>query len=263
MRIALGIQYDGAKFFGWQSQIHRKTVQDELERALYKFTKTNITIISAGRTDSGVHGLGQVIHFDTKLNRSLFSWVTGINSFLSSAISVQWAQFVPDIFHARFSAYERTYLYVIYVCSVRSPMLVGRAAWMHVPINIHAMQQASLCLIGEHDFSAFRSTGCQSYSSIKTLYEVDIISKDSFIYFRFCANSFLRRMVRNLIGCLVAIGREKYSICWLKKVLKSRNRSYAAPTFNSEGLYLAQIKYPIKFQIPTPDIKNISWKDIL
>ncbi|WP_244138839.1 tRNA pseudouridine(38-40) synthase TruA, partial [Burkholderia sp. BCC1640] len=172
--MALGIQYDGAAFCGWQSQPHGKTVQDELERALKAFALVPLQTVVAGRTDTGVHGLGQVVHFDTDLDRSDFSWVRGTNAFLPSTVAVQWAKPMPDSFHARFAAFERTYYYALYVHPVRSPMLASRAGWVHTPLDIEAMREAARHLIGEHDFSSFRSSECQSKTPVKHLHQIDI-----------------------------------------------------------------------------------------
>jgi tRNA pseudouridine38-40 synthase len=272
MRIALGIQYDGAAFCGWQSQPHGKTVQDALERALAEFAQAPLHTTVAGRTDTGVHGLGQVVHFDTMLDRTEFSWVRGTNAFLPSTVAVQWARAMPDTFHARFAAFERTYYYVLYVHPVRSPMLSGRAGWVHTPLDVDAMREAAACLIGEHDFSAFRSSECQAKTPVKHLYQIDIRRdaagaagarhEGSFIHFRFRANAFLHHMVRNLMGCLIAVGRGRYPAGWLAEVLASRDRNQAAPTFMPEGLYLAHVGYPAEFAVPPAQLGSVPWSGV-
>ncbi|AIO69446.1 tRNA pseudouridine(38-40) synthase TruA [Burkholderia oklahomensis] len=262
MRIALGIQYDGAAFCGWQSQPHGKTVQDALERALAEFAQTSLHTTVAGRTDTGVHGLGQVVHFDTELDRADFSWVRGTNAFLPSTVSVQWAKPMPDTFHARFAAFERTYYYALYVHPVRSPMLAGRAGWVHMPLDVDAMREAAEHLVGEHDFSAFRSSECQAKSPIKHLYQIGIRPDGDFIHFRFRANAFLHHMVRNLMGCLVAVGRGRYPASWLAEVLDSRDRDCAAPTFMPEGLYLAHVGYPAEFAVPPAQLGSVPWSSV-
>jgi tRNA pseudouridine38-40 synthase len=261
-RIALGIQYDGAAFCGWQSQPHGKTVQDELERALGEFAQTPLHTVVAGRTDTGVHGLGQVVHFDTELDRAAFSWVRGTNAFLPPTVAVQWAKPMPDKFHARFSAFERTYCYLLYVHPVRSPMLVGRAGWVHTPLEVDAMRAAAACLLGEHDFSAFRSSECQAKTPVKHLHQIDIRPQGDFIHFRFRANAFLHHMVRNLMGCLVAVGRGRYPAQWLADVLESRDRKVAAPTFMPEGLYLAHVGYPERFAVPPVNLGGVPWSGV-
>ncbi|MEX3605372.1 MAG: tRNA pseudouridine(38-40) synthase TruA [Burkholderia sp.] len=262
MRIAFGIQYDGAAFCGWQSQPHGKTVQDELERALKAFALVPLQTMVAGRTDTGVHGLGQVVHFDTDLDRSNFSWVRGTNAFLPSTVAVQWAKPMPDSFHARFAAFERTYYYALYVHPVRSPMLASRAGWVHTPLDIETMRAAARHLIGEHDFSSLRSSECQSKTPIKHLYQIDIRASGSFIYFRFCANAFLHHMVRNLMGCLIAVGRGRYPADWMAEVLAARNRDRAAPTFVPDGLYLAHVGYPEKFAVPAAQLGSVPWSTV-
>lgn len=262
MRIALGIQYDGTAFCGWQSQPQGKTVQDALERALEEFARVPIHTVVAGRTDTGVHGLGQVVHFDADLERAEFSWVRGTNAFLPTTVAVQWAKAMPETFHARFSASERTYYYVLHVHPVRSPLLAGRAGWIYTPLDLDAMREAAHCLIGEHDFSAFRSSECQAKTPIKHLHQIDIRSCGDLIHFRFRANAFLHHMVRNLMGCLIAVGRGRYPAEWLAEVLASRNRDRAAPTFMPEGLYLAQVGYPEAFAVPPAPLGSAPWSGI-
>jgi len=261
-RVALGVQYDGSAFCGWQSQPHGRTVQDALERALREFAQTPLATVVAGRTDTGVHGLGQVVHFDTALDRAPFSWVRGTNAFLPSTIAVQWAKPMPDTFHARFSAFERIYYYALYVHPVRSPMLAARAGWVHTPLDVDAMRAAAAYLIGERDFSAFRSSECQAKSPVKHLYQIDVRPQGDFIHFRFRANAFLHHMVRNLMGCLVAIGRGRHAPEWLADVLASRDRNRAAPTFMPEGLYLAHVGYPETFAVPPAHLGSVPWSDV-
>ena len=261
-RIALGVQYDGAAFGGWQAQPHGNTVQNELERALREFAQTSLHTVVAGRTDAGVHGLGQVVHFDTDLDRADVSWVRGTNSFLPKTIAVQWAKPMPDEFHARFSAFERTYYYVLYVSPVRSPMLAMRAGWVHMPLDVDAMRAAAVHLIGEHDFSAFRSSQCQSKTPIKHLYRIDVQQQGNFVHFRFRANAFLHHMVRNLMGCLVEIGRRRRPIDWMAEVLGGRSRDCAAPTFMPDGLYLAQVGYPEQFAVPATQTGSVPWSTV-
>ena len=261
-RIALGIQYDGSAFCGWQSQPHGKTVQDALERALREFAQTPLQTVVAGRTDTGVHGLGQVVHFDTGLDRTDFSWVRGTNAFLPKTVAVQWAKPMPETFHARFSAFERSYYYALYVHPVRSPMLAARAGWVHTPLDVEAMRAATACLIGEHDFSAFRSSECQAKTPVKHLYQIDVRQQGDFIHFRFRANAFLHHMVRNLMGCLVAIGRGRYPATWMAEVLASLDRNHAAPTFMPDGLYLAQVGYPEEFAVPAAQSGSVPWSTV-
>jgi len=268
MRIALGLQYDGSPYSGWQTQLNGNTVQDELERAITTFIGDKssaalpIQTITAGRTDTGVHALGQVIHFDTPVEREDFSWVRGINSFLPKSIVVNWAKPVSEEFSARFSAYERTYIYALHAGPCRSPMVNSRAGYVLLPPNlwfdIDAMKEAAQSLIGEHDFTTFRASECQSKTPIKTIYSIDIISQEPWLYFRICGNAFLHHMVRNLVGSFLFIGAGKKPPEWMGEILASKDRSLAAPTFMADGLYLAKIAYPEEFGIPSPWLQN-SW----
>ena len=261
-RIALGVQYDGAAFAGWQAQPHGNTVQNVLEKALAEFAQTPVHVVVAGRTDAGVHGIGQVVHFDTELERAEVSWVRGPNSFLPKTVAVQWARPMPEEFHARFSAFERTYYYVLYVNPVRSPMLATRAGWVHTPLDVDAMRAGAAYLIGEHDFSSFRSSQCQSKTPFKHLYQIDVRQQGDFIHFRFRANAFLHHMVRNLMGCLVSIGRGSQPPEWMAEVLAARSRDCAAPTFMPDGLYLAQVGYPEQFAVPAPHTGSVPWSTV-
>ena len=268
MRIALGLQYDGSPYSGWQVQHHQPTVQFELEKAITAFIGEDasriqpIHTITAGRTDTGVHALGQVVHFDTNVAREMFSWVRGINSFLPASIVVNWAKEVSDEFSARFSAYERTYVYALHAGPCRSPMVNSRAGYLLLPPNqsldVEGMRRAAECLIGEHDFSSFRSSECQSKTPIKTMYSIDIISDEPWLYFQIRGNAFLHHMVRNLVGCFLQIGQGRQTPEWMAEVLAAKDRKAAAPTFMPDGLYLTKIAYPDEFGIPAPWLKN-SW----
>ncbi len=268
MRVALGLQYDGSPYSGWQSQVNQNTIQDQLEKAISAFVgidalKANpIRVITAGRTDTGVHALGQVVHFDVEVQRENWSWVRGVNTFLPESIVVNWALPVPDEFSARYSAYERTYIYALHAGPCRSPMSAARAGYVMLPadrwFNIDAMRLAAECLIGEHDFTSFRSSECQSKTPIKTMYSVDMFTDEPWLYFKIKGNAFLHHMVRNLVGSFIQIGVGKQSAEWMSEVLAAKDRSIAAPTFSPAGLYLAQIAYPEEFHIPQPWLEN-SW----
>lgn len=267
MRIALGLQYDGSSYSGWQSQLSLNTVQDKLEAAVTRFVGDNSTdefvrVITAGRTDTGVHALGQVVHFDVNVEREDWSWVRGINSFLPDSIVVNWAKPVSEEFSARFSAYERTYIYAMHAGPCRSPMSAARAGYLMMPadkwFDVPAMEAAAQCLIGEHDFSSFRSSECQAKSPIKTLYSIEIISAQPWLYFKIRGNAFLHHMVRNLVGTFLMIATGKQSSEWMSEVLAAKDRRVAAPTFAPDGLYLAKIAYPDEFAIPEPWLEN-SW----
>lgn len=250
MRIALGIEYDGACYFGWQSQPNGFTVQDQIQRALNQITGESIGIIAAGRTDTGVHALEQVIHFDTTVARPLSAWVRGVNALLPKDIAVRWAHPVSDEFHARFSAHGRSYRYLLLNRPTRPALHTSKVGWFHQPLDIASMRTAAKLLIGEHDFSAFRAAECQAKSPVKTLYQFDITQRDHMIVFDLHANAFLHHQVRNLVGCLVYIGKGKYPPEWILTLLASRNRALAAPTFMPDGLYLRRIHYAAQWGLP-------------
>jgi len=250
MRIAIGVEYDGSPYCGWQSQADGLTVQDTLQRALSQIAGEPISIIAAGRTDTGVHALEQVVHFDTQVERPLTAWVRGVNALLPDSIAVRWAHPVPDEFHARFSAHGRSYRYLLINRATRSAIHAGKVGWFHAPLDVAAMQAAAQCLVGEHDFSAFRAAQCQAKSPIKNLFRLDIRRQGEMLIFDLNADAFLHHMVRNIIGCLVYVGKGKYSADWLTEVLGSRERSLAAPTFAPDGLYLRRIKYEAKWGLP-------------
>lgn len=262
-RIVLGVQYDGAPWQGWQTQLNRLTVQDQLESALCKFTRQTVKTVCAGRTDTGVHALEQVVHFDTGLAREMSSWVRGLNTFLPPSIAVQWATEVAqdqsENFHARFSARSRMYQYLLYNNQLRSPLLEGKAGWVFRPLNVGRMREAAACLLGLHDFSAFRSAQCQAKSPSKTMYNIRIEQHGDLLMFTLHANAFLHHMVRNIIGSLVAVGNGTQAPAWLKELLEGRDRKYAAPTFMPDGLYLAKIDYDPKWNLPQKQMRNFLW----
>ena len=251
MRLALGISYNGQAYQGWQSQPSGLTVQDRLERALQRFTTTPVSTLCAGRTDAGVHGLMQVVHFDTPLRREPFSWVRGTNTFLPPDIAVQWAQEVPDSFHARASAVARRYAYVLLESPVRPSVDAGRVGWVFRPLDGAAMQQAAQHLLGEHDFTSFRASACQALSPIKTMARIDIQRRGGYWRFEFEANAFLHHMIRNLMGCLVVVGQGLQPPDWLREVLAARSRDAAAPTFSPDGLYFLGPVYDAHWGLPT------------
>ncbi len=251
-RVALGIQYDGRDWHGWQSQPHRRTVQDALEQALSQFANHPIRVACAGRTDTGVHALGQVIHFDTGATRTMQGWVRGVNALLPESIAVTWSVLVGDRFDSRFHAVARTYHYLLLIQPNRSPHWVGRAGRTHTPIDIDSVRVASRSLLGTHDFSAFRSAECQARSPIKNMTVADVEESGDFIRFTFKSNAFVHHMVRNLVGALVAIGRGRCDPSWIEELLAGRDRTVAAPTFTPDGLYLAKVDYPEGIVLPEP-----------
>ena len=250
MRIALGVEYDGRPYCGWQSQESVMTVQDVLQQAVSRIADASVSVVAAGRTDAGVHALEQVVHFDTEAVRPLSAWVRGVNSELPDSIAVRWAHPVPEEFHARFSAQGRSYRYFLINRPVRSAVHAGRAGWFHLPLDISAMQKAALCLLGEHDFSAFRAAECQAKSPVKCMNSINIRSEGEMVVFDFSASAFLHHMVRNLVGCLVYVGKGKYPPSWLAEVLAGRERRKAAPTFSPDGLYLRRIRYDAVWGLP-------------
>jgi tRNA pseudouridine38-40 synthase len=250
MRIALGVEYDGKPYLGWQSQPCGVTVQDTLQQAISRIADAPVAVTAAGRTDAGVHALEQVVHFDTSAQRPLSAWVRGVNSELPDSIAVRWAHAVPDVFHARFSAQRRSYRYLLINRSVRSAVHAGRAGWFHLPLDIEAMQEAAQCLLGEHDFSAFRAAECQAKSPVKCMSRIEIHREGELLMFDFSANAFLHHMVRNLVGCLVYVGKGKYPPSWMAQILAGRERRLAAPTFAPDGLYLRRIQYDAEWGLP-------------
>jgi len=250
MRLALGVSYRGQGYHGWQSQPGGDTVQDKLEAALTCFADRPVSTICAGRTDAGVHGLNQVVHIDVDVQREPFSWVRGTNRYLPSDIAVQWCQPVEAGFHARNSALGRRYAYLLLESPVRPAIEAGVAGWCFRPLQAEAMQAAAQRLIGEHDFSAFRSAECQAASPVKTLRRIDIHRRGAYWRFEFDASAFLHHMVRNIMGCLVAVGTGAREPQWLAEVLASRDRDQAAPTFAPDGLYFVGPYYDPRHAIP-------------
>jgi tRNA pseudouridine38-40 synthase len=260
MRIALGVEYDGQPFNGWQSQTDGRTVQDALQHALSQIAGETAGVIAAGRTDTGVHAQEQVVHFDTNAARPLSAWVRGANALLPKSVAVRWAHPVPDEFHARFSAHGRSYRYLLVNCPTRPAIQAGKVGWFHAPLDVAAMQTAAQHLLGEHDFSAFRAAECQARSPVKRLHRMDIRNRGGMIVFDLGADAFLHHMVRNIVGCLVYVGKGKYPPDWIAEVLQSRERRLAAPTFMPDGLYLRRIQYETKWGLPQlADESNGPW----
>jgi len=250
VRIALGLEYDGSGFCGWQSQPSGGSVQDALEAALTRIACVGIRVVAAGRTDAGVHAAYQVVHFDTEVQRPMMAWVRGANALLPDSIAVLWASQTPDDFHARYCATERRYLYLLLNHPVRPGLYHHKIGWFHQPLDIEAMRAAAQWLLGQHDFSAFRAAECQARSPLRNLTKISIIREGDIVAFELQANAFLHHMVRNIVGCLVYVGKHKYPPEWVQRLLAGRERSQAAPTFPAEGLYLAGIRYDDHWNIP-------------
>lgn len=250
-RIALGVSFNGRPFDGWQSQPSGNTVQDHLEQALARFCdQPGVNTLCAGRTDAGVHGLMQVVHFDTPLQRSEYAWVRGTNSFLPPGIAVQWAREVPSAFHARASAVARRYAYVLLESPVRPSVDNGQVGWVFRPLSQPAMQAAADVLLGEHDFTSFRASQCQAHTPVKTLRRLQISRRGAYWRFEFEANAFLHHMIRNIMGCLIAIGSGNRPPEWMAEVLAARSRDAAAPTFSPDGLYFLGPVYDAAWGLP-------------
>jgi tRNA pseudouridine38-40 synthase len=253
MRIALGIEYDGALYSGWQSQPNVTTVQDALESAIASIAQHAIRIHAAGRTDAGVHALMQVVHFDTQTNRPINAWVRGVNAFLPKTIRVIWSKVVTEAFHARFSAIRRSYEYLLVNAPVAPAILASKAGWYHLPLDIMAMQKGAGFLIGEHDFSAFRASECQAKSPIRTLYKATIRQHENRYVFGFSANAFLQHQVRNMLGALIYVGNGKKPPEFINELLSKQDRTLSPPTFSPVGLYLTAVEYDQKWMLPADE----------
>jgi tRNA pseudouridine38-40 synthase len=255
-RVALGVSYVGTAYKGWQSQPGGGTVQDALEAALTAFAVVPHKVMCAGRTDAGVHGINQVVHLDTPLNREPFSWVRGTNAFLPPDIAVQWAREVSPAFHARNSAVGRRYAYIVLESAVRPALESGRVGWVFRPLDGAAMQAAAAHLIGEHDFSSFRSAMCQSPTPVKHLREIVVRrcarAGHAGAYWRvdFEGNAFLHHMIRNIMGCLLTVGMGNQPPDWVAAVRDARDRKVAAPTFAPDGLYFLGPRYDPSWGLP-------------
>ncbi len=250
MRIALGIEYDGSAFCGWQSQPNARNIQDTLQQALGAIANESISVHAAGRTDTGVHALEQVVHFDTHTERPLTAWVRGANALLPESVAVLWAHPVPDAFHARFSAQARSYRYLLINRPSKLAVHHSKAGWFHAPLEVDQMRRAAAHLLGKHDFSSFRAAECQAKSPVKNLTQLEITRQGDMIVFDITADAFLHHMVRNIVGCLVYVGKGKHPPLWMKTVLDGRSRLHAAPTFAPDGLYLRRIAYDAKWGLP-------------
>lgn len=249
-RLALGISYRGGAYSGWQRQPNAMSVQGCVERALSQFVDLAVTVTCAGRTDAGVHAINQVVHLDAPVEREDVSWVRGTNRYLPSDVAIQWCQRVDDSFHARFSAIGRRYTYLLLESPVRPALEAGLAGWTFRPLDGDAMRRAAQVLLGEHDFSAFRSSQCQAASPVKQMRAIEISRRGAYWRIDFDASAFLHHMVRNIVGCLIAVGHGGRPVPWLAEVLASRRRELAAPTFSPDGLYFTGPYYEDRHGIP-------------
>lgn len=252
-RIAMGVEYDGSAYSGWQHQHHARTVQQCVEQAVAAVADHPIRVQCAGRTDSGVHGLGQVVHFDTVAQRSQRSWLLGTNANLPDDIAVRWAMPVAADFHARFSASGRHYRYLILCRPTRSALWRNRAVWTHRSLDIKPMREAAWALVGRHDFTSFRALACQAKSPVRTIRYLELERRGDLIELRVGADGFLHHMVRNLAGVLMAIGRGDATVGWTRELLDLRDRARGGVTAPPHGLYLARVDYPQQFGLPFAD----------
>ncbi len=250
-RYAVGIEYDGTAYAGWQTQQSLRTIQGLVEQALGGVAAEPVEVICAGRTDAGVHARWQVAHFDTTVTRPMRGWVMGANTELPRDISLTWARAVPLHFHARYSAEARTYRYIILNRAARSALAVKRAAFIYKPLDHDLMAEAATYLCGHYDFSAFRSSECQSNSPIRRVEQLTVQRQGEWVLIDVTANAFLHHMMRNIVGLLIEVGRGEAPPSWAREVLEGRDRTRGAPTAPAEGLYLWGVRYPEAFALPT------------
>lgn len=251
-RLAIGLEYDGTRFCGWQSQVEGLSIESAVERAFSRVADEQVHVTAAGRTDARVHAVGQVGHFDSAAQRTPRAWLLGANSNLPPDISVRWVQEVGDAFHARYSAIARTYHYLILNTEARSALRRDRAWWVRGGLDLLAMQAGAQFVLGVHDFSAFRAAQCQSRSPVREIQRLDLYRRGPFIVVACRANAFLHHMVRNIVGSLIRVGRGAAPPRWLRTVLDSRDRRAAGMTAPASGLYLTCVHYPASWAIPDP-----------
>ncbi len=242
-RYALLLEYDGSDYYGWQTQKDVVTIQQQLEKALSSFANHPVATITAGRTDTGVHALNQVVHFDSNARRSIYGWINAVNSKLPITIRVKDATEVPNNFDARFSALSRTYHYYLLIQPQQSALFNRHAGWYYRELDLELMQKAANLLVGKHDFSAFRASGCQANTPTREMRAVTIERRENMLRFSLTANAFLHHMVRNIIGALLYVGNGRISLDDFQAVFQQTDRRLAPPTFMPNGLYLANVEY--------------------
>jgi tRNA pseudouridine38-40 synthase len=260
MRIALGIEYDGSQFHGWQKQPNCRTVQNVLEAVLSRIANQPVHVVCAGRTDTGVSAVGQVVHFDTSAKRNIRAWVYGSNSDLPQDVCVRWAQPVPDDFSARYSAMTRSYRYLIYNNPIRPSLLCRQVTWQYRPLDVEKMAQAAKVLEGEHDFSSFRAIECQAKSPVRNIKSLTVTRRDDLVIIDITANAFLHHMVRNIAGVLMTIGHGKRPVDWIDHVLAAQDRTQGAETAPAYGLQLQHVTYPDEFKLPNTSSSAFFWQ---
>ncbi len=259
MRFALGVEYDGSDFSGWESQPRRRTVQSTLETALACVADDPVATVCAGRTDAGVHAVAQVVHFESRAERAPREWVLGANSNLPGDVSVRWVNPVAELFHARYSAVCRYYRYVILNRRERPALLRQRAAWERSPLEVAAMRAAGAHLLGEQDFSSFRAAGCQAKSAVRNVVDLEVHRRGDLVFIDIAANAFLQHMVRNVAGVLIEIGKGKREPAWARELLETRDRTRGAATAPPQGLYLSRIDYPPEHGLPAVSPEWLLW----
>lgn len=260
MRIALGVEYQGTAYCGWQYQDHCDSVQKHLQTALASIADTPVDLICAGRTDTGVHAVGQVVHFDTEALRPDRAWSEGTNTRLPADIRVVWAKAMTESFHARFSAQARQYRYVIFNRSVHSAVLAHRVTWERYPLDANNMHQAAQVLIGEQDFSSFRAAGCQANHAMREVQRISVSRHDDFVFIDIQANAFLHHMVRNIAGTLMEVGRGEQAVEWVAELMAKKDRTQAGVTAPASGLYFVNALYPSEFEIPSVKLDQLLWQ---
>ncbi len=250
-RIAVGIEYDGSGYCGWQMQSHgTRTVQYEIEKALSIVADHPVKVVCAGRTDTGVHATGQVAHFDCRIDRGSRAWIMGTNVHLPDDVCIHWSRVVEEDFSARFSATMRAYRYVIQLRDARPALNYRRVSWLYGGLNTEAMHQAAQALLGEHDFSSFRSAACQAEHAVRIVKSINVTTEAEYIYIDIHANAFLHHMVRNIVGSLIMVGQNEKPVAWIAELLAQKDRNQAGPTAAAEGLYLVAVQYPDEYDLP-------------
>jgi len=249
MRIALGVEYDGSQYHGWQAQTGLHTIQQATETALARIADTEISVVCAGRTDTGVHATNQIIHFDCDKERTIRSWIHGANSYLPKDICVRWGKEMPEDFHARYSALSRRYRYIIYNSSIRPALQRSSVTWQYRQLDHRIMQDGAKHLLGENDFTSFRSVECQSNTPMRNVHNLQVSRQGDLLMIDITANAFLHHMVRNIAGVLIAVGSGKKPANWVKEVLEAKDRRLGAETAPPYGLYLVNVAYPKEFGV--------------
>lgn len=254
MRIALMVEYDGREFHGWQAQTGLYTVQQVLEQALSRVANQDVSVVCAGRTDTGVHALNQMIHFDCGSERSIRGWIHGANSFLPKDVCVKWGREMPEDFHARYSALSRRYRYVIFNSPIRPALLGGNVTWQYRPLDHRCMHEASQLLLGEQDFTSFRALECQSKTPMRNVHSIQVVRHHDLVIIDIRANAFLHHMVRNIAGVLMAVGSGRRPVSWVSEVLLAKDRKLGAETAPPYGLYLVGVEYPAHYLVPEASV---------